>query len=224
MSVQDSVRMSMHSGDEGSAFSPVKMSFTNLDKPQMPKIMPIGKPRSFIDMMTKPTAYVPGPDKYKTDRSYLNMHTNTLTTKSKRETEAAFLMRIVKKRNFPAPGSYKLNYTRVEKGIHGTSTDRLDRVGYLDEAAWKGQFSPEYRKPSLEPIKKRIRNPMIMKEHPQKPVVKTNLSPASYNSLASYKASQLGKGQFSIPKGSYDYNKGDRKTQLTNFRRNTSFC
>jgi hypothetical protein len=65
--------------------------------------------------------------------------------------------------------------------------------------------------------KKRIREPVIFKEHPDRHIKRMTVpGPDKYRAMEAWKATQLSKRGSSIASGS-------RQTMLCNFKRNTSF-
>ena len=115
-------------------------TLSKLDKAPSTRILPIGKPRSYIEMVRKAAMFAPGPDKYNVikKRGYIgSLMTNPIVAKRDRETEAAELMRFKRKMNVPSPSQYKLNYGQLEKNVASFIEQKVDRIGYLDEAAWR---------------------------------------------------------------------------------------
>ena len=124
-----------------------------------------------------------------------------MVSKSPRVTEAEEMQKRQKKNNYPEPSTYKVNFKRVDPQLRGCFKWSSDRVGYLEEAMYRGQKSPAYKTPSYAAVEKKPRFAKMWKEAPPKEVKKTSLSPTSYEVDKSFKESQLSKPRFFIPKG-----------------------
>lgn len=157
-------------------------------KPRAFRIAP-GKNINVFEAEAKKKELVPGPNKYKFKDLIAKDMGNAIVCKSPRETQAAELQRIERKRKFPGVGQHKVSYTAIEIPTKGFSKVVEPRVGPLDDAQAKAQKIPDARLPELKHIRSRARVARIWPEHKEKVVQKTALGPTSYEVNDAFKNS-----------------------------------
>ena len=111
------------------------------------------------------------------------------------------IMKTAKKNKFPDQGSYKPAHSLVEARTTGCFSLKSDRCGYLEEAGVIGKEKPVVKGDSnFKLVEHKTLTTTMYKPSPPKKIVKTSLSPTSYENLHSYKNTQIKKPNVYISK------------------------
>jgi len=147
----------------------------------------------------KAKAHVPAPNKYNLQGDFI-LKANAITGKSPRTMPSEEIMLTAKRNGYPDQCTYKLSHTQTEKKPSGCFNFKSDRNGYLEEAALIGKESALFKDKNYSHVDPKLRTTNFYKPLPAKPTKKVSLSPTSYNTLSSFKDTQIHKPKVYISK------------------------